>query len=148
MNATSAEILAAFAALLETSFSAARGAKPVVAADPGRAIDLLTAGQMGSLAVVCYYDSDVAAGEDHWDPRTNATIKAVLYRRQGMDAGGPGVATLQLASELRQALSGAALEGALGGISYQGMTPVATSEGRLLNGYTLSFGVLYAHATD
>lgn len=148
MNATAVQILEAFSDLVAQSFGAQLGVTPVVASDPGRAIDLLTAGQMGALAVVCYYDSDQPAGEDAWDPRTSATLKAVVYRRTGMDAGGPGSRALELAGALRRAVCGAQITGSLGGIEYRGMVPVATAEGRLLNGYSLSFGVLYAAETD
>ena len=145
MNASATMIVEAFAALLDAEFAERRGAKAVVAADPGHAVDLLTAGQMGSLAVVVWYDSDAADSEDGWDPRVRATLKAVVYRRQGMAAGGQGTGTLELADALRKALSGAALDGSLDGIRYQGMTTVATAEGRMLNGYALNFGVVYAH---
>jgi hypothetical protein len=148
MNASATDIMEAFRALTETEFAARRGAKPVVASNPGHAIDLLSAGQMGSLALVLWYDSDAPDGEDWWDTRVKAVVKAVVYQRQGLAADGQGTAALALAEELRTAISGAILDGTLDGILYQGMNPVATAEGRLLNGYTLSFGVRYARPAE
>lgn len=147
MNAAADDILRAFCRLAEGAFAAGRGARVVVAADPGHAVDLLTAGQMGSLAVVAYYEGDAADGEDFWDTRVRATVRAVLYRRQGLGAGGDaGLAgTLALADELRGALAGCELEGELGGLRYTGMTPAAAADGRMLNGYVLGFEVVYAH---
>jgi len=143
-NAGPAEILQSFAALVDEAFTAPRGVKPAIAGDPARAVDLLTAGQMGGLAVVVFYEGDTAAGDDHWDPRVLATVRAVVLRRQGLGAGARGAEVLELAGELRRALSGAGLAGVLGGVAYQGMAPVQTAEGRMLEGYSLKFGVLYA----
>jgi len=144
MNTQATDILRAFAALVDEAFAVPRGVRAVVAPDPGRAVELLTAGQMGGLAVVVFYEGDTAAGEDHWDPRVQATLRAVIWRRQGMGAGGRDYEALALAEELRRAVRGADIPGALGGPAYMGMQPIQTMEGRLLEGYSLRFSVLYA----
>lgn len=125
--------------------------KVVVAENPAHGIELLTNARSATLVI--FYVSDAPVGNspfDMLDVAVEASIRFGLVRSPGMAVKGvKPAAVLQDVDSLRGFLSSAAavFNDVLGDgyLEYKGMSYIATEQGKLLNGYALTFSPLYAY---
>ena len=151
-NTTATAVLNALAAELRKKFAKAHGATVTVAADPAHAMDILAAGTPGGAAIVLFYLDDAPAGEEGLDGDTlvESSIRAAVVQHPGLalKTGLSAPTALALADKLRSFITKLAINGVLGGMSYDGMTHLKNYNNEILHGYALTFKVGYAYEIE
>jgi hypothetical protein len=149
-NSSACAIMRHLSRLIAQGFAPARNGSVAVAGDIATAMELLAAGRPGGSAIVIFYDSDLAAGDEGMDEDTlvDGAISVGVTRRQGLAAkpDPDALGALEEAEALRTFLARQIAEGSLTGLyGYAGMKSLATREGVPLHGYALTWKVLYAY---
>lgn len=149
---TAYELLKMVSEDLDRNWSQSHRAVVKVAEDPVHALELLQAGMPGFCLVVLFYVSDTADGDDLYeDVRTDAQIRIGITQSAGVlrkRDGSTPPPVLRNQGELRKWLESRCYDGLLEGLNYKGMQYIPTQDGKALNGYALTYGVLYAHDID
>ncbi len=149
-NSSACAIMRHLSRLIAQGFAPARNGTVAVAGDVATAMELLAAGRPGGSAVVIFYDSDAAAGEEGLadDTLVDGAIRVGVTRRQGLAAkpDPDALGALEEAEALRTFLARQIAKGTLtGAYEYAGMRSLTSKEGVPLHGYALTYKVLYAY---
>lgn len=150
MNTAATTLLADLKRRLDDDFALVRNARVAIAADPAHAMELLSAGRPGGVAVVLFYMGDVPSADTDLplDTAVQGRIRIGVIRHVGL-AAKPGrevPTALEDAEVMRMIMAGIVDAGTLtGGYEYGGMTYVSTAAGELLHGYIIDYTALYAY---
>ena len=151
-NATSspeAVILEAVTAAL-AAWARSQGGKAQSAEDPQHAIDQIVRDTSGGLTASVFWGSDNVSGESRMESEAlmEGIVNVVMIRpvTAELDKAKAIRRTLDLCHDLRKAVAGIgrdAIPWLQASPRYSGKSPIAVTEGKLLNGYLLRFNVLY-----
>lgn len=149
VNRRPEDILAEMESCIHHGFAQGRTDTVAVAGDPAHAMDILGGVRPGASAIVIFYQSDVAVGEEgiEGDTLVEATASVAVVQHPGLElkpATKPSNALVS-AGELRAFITNISIDGALGGISYRGMDHLRNYAGEILHGYVLRFTFAYAY---
>lgn len=149
-NSSACAILGGMARLLQGEFGAARNGSVAVADDPAHAMELLAAGKPGGVAIVLFYYTDAAAGDEDLseDTLVDGQIRIGVVRSRGLAAKPAAEAPPALADAeaVRTFLARQIAEGTLPGVyEYAGLATLQNRAGEFLHGYALAYKALYAY---
>ena len=136
------------AALAEWARS--QGGKAQSAEDPQHAIDQIIRDTSNGLTASVFWGSDNVSGESGMESEAlmDGVINVIMSRpiTAELDKAKAIRRTLDLCHELRQVVTGIDRNGVQwlqNSPRYRGKSPMAITEGKLINGYLLRFNVLY-----
>jgi len=149
-NIGSYDLLNLIGALLAKKWAPTARAKVVVAESPAHAVEIMSGVRSSTPVAVVFYTADAPAGDDAvFDTALDATIRVGVLRKMDFGIkGSKAPKVLQSVDSLRKFMASddAVLDDVLGGhCAYEGMSFMATSEGRMLNGYALTYSPRYAY---
>lgn len=146
------DLIDELARLIESEWAPGAKASVTVAEDPAHALELLSAGRSGGCALVLFYLSDAADGDEFAeDTRLDAQIRIGIVQQPGLKLrdGKSAPPVLEKVDRFRAWMSGQEFAGLLdGGLKYKGMTHIPSGSGSALHGYALTYGALYAYDTE
>lgn len=149
-NTSAAKIMGALAKAIRDGYARKRGAAVEIAEDPAHAIELLSAGRPGGMAIVLFYLGDAPAGDIDLpeDVLVEGQIRIGVVKHAGLalkptDKVAP---VLGEAEALRTFIAKLLAAGTVTtGYEYGGMSYLKNQTGEILHGYTLTYKALYAY---